>query len=587
MADVTHAHSTQRRSMLAFFRYFLMAYPARSLTMVALLAVAGFLDGISVVTLVPLMNVAAGARNGGTGGVSGHIAAVLMSVGLKPTLGVLLSIIVLAITGKSVLLWAAMRQVGYTVARITLDLRLQLIRSLLRARWSYFGSEQVGKFANAISSEAIRSASAYKEACVVLAGLFQVAAYLVVSTLISWQVTVGAIGAGAVLLLGLRRLMRMARSAGQDQTDLTKSLTGRLVDALQGIKPVKAMAREELFWPLLESEAEGLNQAHRRQVLAAESLRLFQEPVVTAVLAVGLMAFLTLTDRSFSAIVVLAFVFYRLMTQVNTLQMRYQVMSVGESAFWSLRDHIDRATEEAERHAGSVRPNGLGEALELREVSFSYGERDVLQDVSFRVPAGSFTAIVGPSGSGKTTILDLITGLRDPAVGEITVDGVSLADLDMTAWRSSIGYVPQEVFLFHDTIRRNVTLGDESIGKEAVVKALQDAGAWSFVSTRPGGIEDMIAPQGSNLSGGQRQRLAIARALVKRPTMLILDEATTGLDPVTEAAIIETLRTLVGRVTILAISHQPALQNAADTVIQLEHGRVRVADAVEAAARRG
>src|SRR5690606_1605316 len=146
------------------------------------------------------------------------------------------------------------------------------------------------------------------------------------------------------------------------------------------------------------------------------------------------------------------------------------------------------------------------------------------------------------SGSGKSTILDLVTGLQRPDAGEVLVDGVPLTDLDIKSWRELIGYVPQDVFLFHDSVRRNITLGDDSIADERVVAALKDAGAWNFIARDPAGIDAMISPQGSNLSGGQRQRLAIARALVKDPALIVLDEATTGLDTATEAAILDTLR---------------------------------------------
>lgn len=555
-------------SELEFFRYFVAAYPRRTMLMIGLLTVAGLLEGISVVTLVPLLDVAAGdaAPVSGPGAL---IRSALAAIGIPATLGYLLAIIVAAVSAKAVFMWLAMRQVGYTVAQVALDLRLDLVKALMRARWSYFDQQQIGQFANAVSAEALRASSAYREACVVLAGLLQVIAYLIVSALISWQVTLAAAVTGTVLVTALRRLVRLSRAAGQQQTALTKSLTGRLVESIQGIKPVKAMGREVLFWPLLEDEARGLNTAHRRQVVASESLKLVQEPLVTLVLGLGLVALLTFTDRSFSSIIVLAFLFYRLMTHARTIQMQYQIMATGESAFWSLREQTTRAQAEAEDHPGRRPVSGLRDLLELRDVSFSYGEHVVLRNAHLRINAGSFVAIVGASGSGKTSILDLILGLRRPDEGDVYIDGVSLAELDIVAWRHLIGYVPQQVFLFHDTVRRNVTLGDQSITDTQVETALKDAGAWDFVTRDRLGIDAMIAPQASNLSGGQRQRLAIARALVKQPSLLVLDEATTGLDVSTEAAIAETLRQLAGKVTILAISHQPILQESADLTIRL------------------
>jgi ATP-binding cassette subfamily C protein len=190
------------------------------------------------------------------------------------------------------------------------------------------------------------------------------------------------------------------------------------------------------------------------------------------------------------------------------------------------------------------------------------------------IPAGRIVAITGPSGAGKTTIADLIVGLHQPQEGSLLVDGVPLTELDLAAWRGSIGYVPQEMFLFHDTVYNNVALREPKISRGGVKAALVAAGAWGFVSELSEGLDTVLGERGSKLSGGQRQRIAIARALVHRPKLLVLDEITTALDPRTEAAICRTLHELRGRVTIRSISHQPAMTEIADHVYRLEGGRL-------------
>lgn len=559
------------QSSYDFVRHFLRAYPGRSALMVLLLVFSGFAEGVGVVALLPLLELATGDTSSA---FAEAVEGVLATVGLTPTLPVLLSVIVLSMVFKALALWLAMRQVGFTVAQVTKDLRLDLVRALLDARWGYFQERKVGEFANAISSEAIRASAAYREACVVLGGVIQVAIYLTVAFLIAWQVSLAGLLVGIGFLYVLRRYVRMARAAGEEQTVLSKSLTGRLVDALQGIKGVKAMAREHLFWPLLEKEAEGLNQAQRRQVVASETLNLFQEPMLTLILAVGLYGALTFTGMSFSAVLVLAFVFYRIMTHVNTLQMRYQIMSVGESAFWSMSEARERAEQEREHMEGGRIPEPVTEAIRFESVSFGYDDEPLFTDLSFAIPAGSLVTLIGPSGAGKTTIVDLICGLHRPASGEIFLDQTPMSEIDVREWRRLLGYVPQETLLFNDTILRNVTLGDESISREQARRALEAAGAWEFVARRPRGLDEVVGQAGARLSGGQRQRISIARALVANPTLLILDEVTTALDPATEREICETLLELRGRVTIVAISHQPALHEAADLTFDVHQGRV-------------
>lgn len=561
----------------SLYRYFFRAYPLRSIAMVVLLAFAGLAESVGVLTLVPVLETAGGPDQDPSG-IALWTDRILGAVGLAPDLAILLGIIVVAITMKSAFLWLAMRQVGYTVARATRDLRLRLIRALLRARWGYFTNQPSGQFANTISSEAIRAASAYREACQVLGSLFLIAAYVVLSSLLSWRITTFAIASGAVLTFLLRGFFGMSRKAGIDQTTLTRSLAGRLVEAVQGIKPLKAMAKEELVWPLLQEETEGLNQAHRRQVVASQSLAFFQEPSLALLLAVGMFILLELGDQPLSIVLALAYVFYRLMQQVNQVQMRYQSVALGESAFWSLRDQIREAEDHREPDGGGVPSEPLRSELMIENLDFAYDERPVLTNLTLTIPAGAFVSIMGESGSGKTTLADLVVGLNAPTGGRILVDGRDLSEVETRSWRRQIGYVPQETLLFNDTILRNVTLGEE-IPTEDVEEALKMAGAWDFVSRNPAGLDALVGERGGMLSGGQRQRIAIARALVTRPSLLILDEATTALDPATEQAICDTLRGLRGNVTILSISHQAAMREAGDITYVLNGGRLEVGSA--------
>jgi ATP-binding cassette subfamily C protein len=550
--------------------------------MVGLMVVAGVAEGIGVVALIPVLEFAEG--DGTPSSRMGRaVVTALGTIGLEPKLSVLLVGIVGLITLKAVLLLLAKRQVGFTVARVTRDLRLQLMRAVLKVRWRYFSSRTIGQFTSAIIAEANRSANAYREACNMLAALMQIFAYLAVAALLSWQVALGTVVVGAIMARVFRGFVRAGRAAGQDRTRLNRSLASRLIDVLQGIKPLKAMGRESLVWPLLESETEGLNQAQRRQVTATEGLKAFQEPLLTVLLAIGLFVVIEIGDQPLSSVLILAFVFYRLMQHINTLQSRYQTMSTGEAAFFSMLDELEEARAEEEHPGGGRDPGTLSESIELRGVHFAYDERPVLDGVDLTIEAGSFVAITGESGSGKTTMADLVAGLYLPDEGTVLIDGVPLQELDVSAWRHQIGYVPQEMLLFNDTILRNVTLGDAGLSEEAVVEALKMADAWDFVTEKDDGLEHLIGERGGTLSGGQRQRIAIARALVRKPSLLILDEVTTALDPATEQAICNTLRKLGGQVTILSISHQPALREAADVAYLMRAGRLDPLPKAEAA----
>lgn len=557
-----------------FLRRFLRAQPARTALLIGLLFLAGLTEGLGIATVLPLLELGVAEEGHQPSAFSQAVADALHAIGVSPRLEVLLALVVLAMVLKSALNLLAMQQVGFTVSRITTNLRLSLIRGLLQARWHYFMSQPIGRFTNSLSGEAARAAAAYRAACTLMARLIQVVVYTVIVFLISWKIALFAIGAGVMVTLLLSRLVRSSRAASRHQTMLTRSMISRLTDALHGIKPIKAMSREGQFQHLLEGEARSINEASEQQIMASETMRSAREPLLVILLSVALYASVSMGGQSLAALFVLAFLFNRVVGRITALQLDYQGMVMAESAFWSMTENIESAEEQREEsHAHSLVPC-LSRGIELRNVSFSYGPKRVLSGVSLTIHAGEFVAFVGPSGAGKTTIADLVVGLHAPTEGAVLIDGVSLAELDMRAWRQQIGYVPQEMFLFHDTVYTNVTLGDADIPREAVEHALKASGAWHFVMQLPEGLDTVLGERGSKLSGGQRQRIAIARALVREPRLLVLDEVTTSLDPRTEAAICDTLRELGGSVMIIAVSHQPAMMEAAGRIFRVDAGRI-------------
>jgi ATP-binding cassette subfamily C protein len=563
------------RLLISFAR----AYPLQSAIMLIALLLAGLAEGVGVSALLPLISVAMDGQTGAVPGASaGHsglerlVTETLVSVGLTPTLGVLLIVIVFAIVLKSGLVLLAKRQVGYTVAGVATDLRLSLIRALLVARWEYFVRQPIGVLANSMATEAARASGAYLHGALMSAVFIEALVYTVVALLISWKATLVSLAIGLILAYMLKRLVRKARRAGVRQTDLLRSLISYLTDTLISIKPLKAMAREGRAEALLAKNTNRLNRALRKQVFSKEVLKAVQEPLFVALLATALYLVSVFLRFPFAAVMVLVFLLSRIVKRVNSVQQEYQEMVILESAYWSLKDTIREAERAREPTLGSEVPS-LDHAIRLDKVSFTYEEEWVLRDASLSFPSGLLTAIVGPSGVGKTTIVDLVTGLLRPQQGEVWIDDLTLAEVDLKKWRKMVGYVPQEALLLHDSVLINVTLGDPDLSAADAERALRAAGAWEFVSEMPEGIDGSVGERGSKLSGGQRQRIAIARALVHRPKLLILDEPTSALDRDSEAAICETLQGLSGEYTILAISHQTALMSAADRAYQLQDGK--------------
>lgn len=557
----------------AMMSAFMRAYPGRSVIMVLCLLLAGVFEGVGVASVLPLLNLVL-SQEGAAPNVLEKVAAEVFSLfGLEPSIPLLLLVIVVVMILKSVFTLIAMRQVGYTIAHIVTELRLQMLRALFRARWSYFIRQPIGVFTNAMSTEAERLSKGYHHGCVVLAGTIQVLVYLLIAFMLSWQITLASIAGGIVVTFLLVPLIKMARRAGKKQTESFKVLLVRLTDLLKGIKPIKAMGRIDQLGPLLEAESIRLKNALRQKVLSTELLRALQEPLIVVLMCSGLYLALSYRTEGITGFMVLAVLFYRALTRMAKIQKEYQSMGLDESAYWSFQKRLEQVQSVGEEVNGLLNPS-FDEVIKFDQVTFGYEDKEILSDVSFEIPQGSLVVITGESGVGKTTLVDMISGLITPKQGRVLVDDIPLDQINTLRWRRRIGYVPQEMFLFHDTLLNNVTLGDRSIPRPEVEGALREAGAWDFVSSLSEGLDTVVGESGARFSGGQRQRISLARALVNRPRLLILDEMTASLDPVTEAAICETLLQLLGRMGIVAISHQQALVQAAGRVLRVREGGV-------------
>jgi ATP-binding cassette subfamily C protein len=306
---------------------------------------------------------------------------------------------------------------------------------------------------------------------------------------------------------------------------------------LGSAKPLKAMAREKVSDSILRSQTTQLEKATRREVISRESLKAIQEPILAAFTTGGLYAVLVIWELPLSAVTAMVILFVRILTLSSKMQRRYQNLLVFESAYWSIRKASEAARSSAEMKTGRLHPT-LKQGISLQHVDFNYDNKVIFRNLNMEIQVKSLTTITGNSGAGKSTLIDLLCGLVEPKFGDIFVDGISIHEINIREWRRLIGYVSQETILLHDTILSNILVGAPDLTQADAEKALHQAGAWEFVR--------------------------------------LLDEPTSALDPKSEQNICKTLRNLSRSLTIIAVSHQPALANAADYVIGLSNGEAKL-----------
>lgn len=556
------------------FRYFVRNYPGQTTILIGCLALAGVAQVLGISTVIPLIGLASRKAGSASDPTPFELTArsALERIGLHADVTTLLAVIVAAFLVKSGLVLLAKRRVGYTVAATATDLRLQLMRGLLQARWSFYARLPLGGVSNAIATEADRASLAYLYLAQMSAVFVEGCVYFGMALATSVRATLLAAAGGAASMISLAVFVRMASRAGNKQTRLLQVLLGRVNDSFHSIKLFRSMGLEERVCPLLERDTLRLNRALQRRVFSQEALTALQEPILVALMSTYLYTAIMRWQMPIESVLLLVFVLAQVIRCGNKIQRKYQLMVTEERALWAILEFIGSAQAEAEPAGGSVTPT-LKSGISFKKVSLGYGGRPVLDHVDVEIPAGAVTALTGPSGSGKTTLLDLVSGLLQPDEGKVFVDGVPLEELDLTAWRQNIGYVSQEAFILHANVRLNVTLGDPSCSDQDVERALRLAHAWDFVKALPDGIDSELGERGALLSGGQRQRIALARALARRPKLVILDEVTAPLDAEGELAIWETVRKLKGETTVLAISHRPALFDIADRIYRIRDAR--------------
>lgn len=372
------------------------------------------------------------------------------------------------------------------------------------------------------------------------------------------------------------------RRAGETNQLATAGMNKWILQSINGIKEIKISKKEAYFHDCFDKNGKIFVNAIRKNQLLNITPRFLMEAASmgTIFLVVAYMIYngskLGVVAPMLSAVAMAAI---RLLPSVNRISGGIASVAYSEPMLDKLLETLEGIEVNYDSVSKSEKMRNelsLKNILDFKNVTYRYPEADsdVLNDATMHVRCGESVGIVGSSGAGKTTVIDIILGLLKPKQGEILVDGIDISNY-IDNWYEQIGYIPQSIFMLDGSIRENVALGEENVSEELIWEVLEEASLFEFVKSLPNGINTQIGERGIRLSGGQRQRIGIARALYKNPSVLIFDEATSALDNETEASIMESIRSLHGKKTMIIIAHRLTTIESCDSIFRVENGKIK------------
>ena len=464
---------------------------------------------------------------------------------------------------------------GWEDGNIVHTLRRRIFRQLLRVHFGFIERDRSGHLLNLLASDTWRVRDALGILVSLTITTSTVAVYVALLLLMSWRLTLVVALAILVISTIIRLLTKAARELGQMVTRANSELAHRMVEGIDGMRVIRAFGRESYEQGRFDATSNRL----RRVMLRMSLLEGIVHPVYE-VLAASLVLIILLVAvpnaRDSSVLLVFAFVLYRIQPRVKEFdasRVRLAALSTSVEEVLAFLNTTDKLYT----ISGSVTHLGSDPVIVFDKVSFQYDAADdlALTEASFTIPAGHTTAFVGPSGGGKSTVMKLILRFYEPTSGSITVGGQTLSELQVEFWRNQIAVVSQDVYLFDATVRENIAYGRLDACPDEIIEAARKADAHEFIERLPNKYETVLGHHGMRLSGGQQQRISLARAIIRDPRILILDEATNALDSISEQWIQDTLDKLRENRTVIMIAHRLSTIERADQIIVLDKGRVR------------
>jgi ATP-binding cassette, subfamily B, bacterial MsbA len=487
------------------------------------------------------------------------------------------AVILLLILLKNVFAYSNTVLTTFMYGKASHSIRSALSERLLTVGYPFFLEQNPGRLLNIISNESWRASDAVQT---VLAAIVNTSAAIILLAfllLLSWQMTLFVAFGLAVVQLAHAALSATLKAPSRSVTSHNSELASRMLHLVHAGRLIRIFGQEEREQAVFDAAS----AAVRRAGFALQTRQGALPPLTEtlhATLFLGVVIGAWFANVSFPVIVAFVVLLYRLQPHMRALQMSLSQLQGWSGSLEEVRWLLD-SRDKPQPPNGTEPFHGLRQRIKFEDVTFRYpgsGSRAaVLRTATFEICGGRSTAIIGRSGAGKTTVVNLLCRFVEPDQGVVLVDDLLLSQIDPIQWRSQIALASQDLELVDGTILDNITYGQNVATAVEAERAAKLAEAHEFIETLPQAYQTIVGYRGVNLSAGQRQRIALARALVRDPDILILDEATNAVDGLSEAAIVETLRSRAGRRTTIVISHHRSTISFCNDVVILGGGRVK------------
>ena len=559
--------------LIKAFKHLLRDYPLHVFLLVVLMFLLGVMECFSVAAIAPMID-ASGDISTSETKISQLFYRSFGFIGINVSIVNILFLVLIVVILKSLLGVFSSFMTKTIQTSYEIKSKSKLLELLLNADMVFLNKLNFGNILNVVTQETRLMSSIVTYASIYIKSILVIAIYLGLVLLISWKLTLLTFVIGAFVYLILHKFNGIARSLGGDIVDVRSLIQEIVQNAISGYRMIKCYNLESSIQSRFKNYLANLK---RNEVVAAllGTVQLsFFEPVMI-LLSIVAIVFWGVPIASF---IVFLGALTRMYTYLRTVQNSHYKISF----FMASMDKYEELTKSLQQYQLKKLPyaqeyNLLQKGITAREQVYYYGSSPddfCLGPLNINIDRGKITGLVGKSGSGKSTFTDLIVGLINPKSGSILIDDIDLATLNINTFRQRIGYVNQEPFLFNDSILNNITLKEDYYTLEDVKLACKLAHIDQFIEGLSDKYETIVGENATSLSGGQRQRIALARAFVRKPEILILDEATSSLDNETENKIQGTLLSLQGSMTIIIIAHRLSTVKNADIVYVFDKGKI-------------